>query len=167
MQASFHFKCFREQNGAKVLLDDSRQLMKAPFELLLGKQFVLPAWEDAIRTMTVGEHARFQFPAKLVTKYPSLATVLRKQKMDAEHQAAGHQSHNHHGHSCAGLEMGKKEYRDLYELDGVDLEVEIELVSYVLPMCDISIDIGWRVRAPTSVRIGNCLCPKRQKRFRN
>lgn len=41
------------------MLDDSRKMSLGPFELRLGKKFVLGVWEQMVRTMGVGERAAF------------------------------------------------------------------------------------------------------------
>lgn len=41
------------------LIDDTRVLGLAPFELLIGREFKVPVWEDMVKSMAVGEVARF------------------------------------------------------------------------------------------------------------
>ena len=44
---------------------DNTKKMEKPMELLLGKQFKLEIWEAMLKTMAVGEVAKFTVP-KLV-----------------------------------------------------------------------------------------------------
>ncbi len=47
--------------GSKVI-DDSRTMGTGPFELLIGREFKLCVWEELVRSMRVGEVARFLCP---------------------------------------------------------------------------------------------------------
>ena len=64
-QVIFHFKTFGVSDpqdtdpDADQLIDDTRELGLAPFELLIGREFKVPVWEDMVKSMTVGEVARF------------------------------------------------------------------------------------------------------------
>ena len=61
-------------------LDDTRQLGRGlPFELRLGKQFVIPAWEEAVSQMATGQTTTVTFPETVAQQYVQLATVLRNQ----------------------------------------------------------------------------------------
>ena len=54
----FHYAVFHpgqdptSEDGAAII--SSRNLDIGPFELRIGKQFLMPAWETALRTMLVG-----------------------------------------------------------------------------------------------------------------
>eukprot|EP00051_Salpingoeca_urceolata_P016895 m.227074 g.227074 ORF g.227074 m.227074 type:complete len:343 (-) comp18810_c0_seq8:118-1146(-) len=132
-KASIHFRCLRGDNG--VVLDDSRDLGLGPFELRLGKQFVLPGWETAVRTMHVGELARFEFGPDECKGYAQLATVLRaeaKKKQTKGHadHSDGHDSHDHgRAHCCAGVAAAKQENPDLVALFNIPLVFELELLK--------------------------------------
>jgi len=58
------------------VIDDSRNFKK-PFELLYGKSFKLSCWEECVKTMLVGEIARFSCPAACVADYPTISRSLR------------------------------------------------------------------------------------------
>ena len=49
------------------LIDDTRVLGLAPFELLIGREFKVPVWEDMVQSMAVGEVARFGCAFKVRT----------------------------------------------------------------------------------------------------
>lgn len=66
LQAVFHFRV--ERGDDNRLLDDSRELALGPFELRLGKGFALGVWEDMVKTMSVGEKARFTVKPDVSTK---------------------------------------------------------------------------------------------------
>lgn len=44
-----------------VVIDDSKHYGK-PMELIFGKQFQISVWETCLRTMLIGERARYQVP---------------------------------------------------------------------------------------------------------
>lgn len=54
-----------KENVQECVLDDSRTLGTGPFELLVGRKFKLGIWEDMVKTMRVGEIARFKCPFKV------------------------------------------------------------------------------------------------------
>lgn len=59
------------------MLDDSRKLSK-PMELILGKQFRLPIWEELLKSMCVNEVSRFVISRSLVINYPFISAQYRK-----------------------------------------------------------------------------------------
>jgi FKBP-type peptidyl-prolyl cis-trans isomerase 2 len=80
-KAVFHFKTVRSDTQGVV--DESRALhngkslcatdiahyhatfFQGPFELRFGKKFLLPVWEDAVKTMLLGEISRFHVPSRV------------------------------------------------------------------------------------------------------
>ena len=64
-QAVVHFKTYITSDPKDTdpdpdnLVDDTRTMGIGPFELLIGREFKLPLWEDMIKTMKVGEISRF------------------------------------------------------------------------------------------------------------
>ena len=44
------------------IIDDTRVMGNGPFELLIGREFKLDIWDEMVRTMKVGEVARFICP---------------------------------------------------------------------------------------------------------
>jgi hypothetical protein len=74
-KATFHFIARVHSTG--VLVDDSRTLGKGePFELRIGKQFLLTSWEEAVQTMRVGETAVFEAPASGTPAYVQLVSSV-------------------------------------------------------------------------------------------
>eukprot|EP00730_Choanoeca_flexa_P015590 TRINITY_DN7192_c0_g1_i2.p1 TRINITY_DN7192_c0_g1~~TRINITY_DN7192_c0_g1_i2.p1 ORF type:complete len:331 (+),score=58.40 TRINITY_DN7192_c0_g1_i2:34-1026(+) len=129
-KAVFHFKTFRKDT--ENIVDDSRKMHLGPFELRIGKKFLLPVWEDAVKTMQIGEIARFYVDSHAIESYPQLASVLRREsskKHDNEHgEGHDHHHHGHHGHSCASSVLAS-ENKDLYELFATEVYFELELLS--------------------------------------
>lgn len=69
----FHFRTLQPPDGLSELsveqlpeglkvIDDSRTMGTGPFELLIGREFKLGVWEELVRTMRLGEVARFICP---------------------------------------------------------------------------------------------------------
>lgn len=48
-------------DGDLVVIDDSKHYGK-PMELIFGKQFQISVWETCLRTMLIGERARYRVP---------------------------------------------------------------------------------------------------------
>lgn len=146
-----HFIARRGDTGE--VLDSSRSLALGPFELRIGKKFVLAVWEAAVKTMRLQEVSVFRCAAKVggiflrrsrlkwrhvalltfppcwTTKdckgYVQLATILRQEAHRKRHPG----EHNeHYGHSCAHGHSQLAENQDLQGLEGVGLDFEIELV---------------------------------------
>ena len=44
------------------LIDDSRAMKLPPMELYMGRDFIMPIWEELVKTMKVGEISRFACP---------------------------------------------------------------------------------------------------------
>lgn len=66
------------EDGGQVL-DDSKALNEhKPMELIIGKKFKLEVWEKAIKTMWMGEVAKFSVVKELVYDYPIVAKQLRE-----------------------------------------------------------------------------------------
>ena len=70
VQAVLHFRTFKlQQDGSlekgdleESVIDDTRTMATGPFELLIGREFKLSVWEEMVKTMRVGEIARFICP---------------------------------------------------------------------------------------------------------
>lgn len=129
--------------GAKVMLrfeartkegkelDSTSSLDNGDFELRLGKEFVVPGWEMAVKTMKVGERARFLMKAKHCAGYSQLASVLRREAKNAKDRAAGREVAAHSGGGCCGHAMASQMEgnSDLMEIMGSDLQFEFEILS--------------------------------------
>lgn len=44
------------------LIDDTREMKVPPMELYMGRDFIVPIWEELVKTMKVGEISRFACP---------------------------------------------------------------------------------------------------------
>ena len=70
VQAVLHFRTLKlQQDGSlekgdlgESVVDDTRTMATGPFELLIGREFKLNVWEEMVKTMRVGEIARFRCP---------------------------------------------------------------------------------------------------------
>jgi FKBP-type peptidyl-prolyl cis-trans isomerase 2 len=58
LQALFHWKVSRKDTGE--VLDNSQEMKCGPFDLRMGRKFVMPVWEDMVRTMGLNERALFE-----------------------------------------------------------------------------------------------------------
>eukprot|EP00729_Bicosta_minor_P002285 gene2285-3995_t len=135
-KASIHFIARVRETGK--VIDDTRLLSGgAPFELRLGKKFLIPSWEEAVRTMRVGETAVFQAPATITPQYAQLAAILRRQSRKAAAAAeAGHghghgkgHDHDHEEHGCSCAMSATPDDIELHKLVGTALDFELELVQ--------------------------------------
>uniref|UniRef100_A0A8C2HM25 peptidylprolyl isomerase n=1 Tax=Cyprinus carpio TaxID=7962 RepID=A0A8C2HM25_CYPCA len=92
-----------------TVLDDSRTMggRSKPMELILGKKFKLPVWEQVVTTMREGEIADFTCDVKHTALYPLVSLSLRnishgKDPLEGQRHCCGiAQVHSHHsmGHS--------------------------------------------------------------------
>lgn len=70
VQILFHFRTLKlavdgsgdGDSTHERVIDDTRVLGTGPFELLIGRDFKLAVWEEMVKTMAVGEVARFTCP---------------------------------------------------------------------------------------------------------
>eukprot|EP00123_Amoebidium_parasiticum_P020417 comp4955_c0_seq1/m.1048 comp4955_c0_seq1/g.1048 ORF comp4955_c0_seq1/g.1048 comp4955_c0_seq1/m.1048 type:complete len:461 (-) comp4955_c0_seq1:324-1706(-) len=74
-KATFHFRALLPDG---TVIDDSRRPGWTPFDLRLGKKFILDAWEATVKTMKLGEVAQIQCDASRCAAYPQLALVMRR-----------------------------------------------------------------------------------------
>ncbi|XP_051558955.1 AH receptor-interacting protein [Myxocyprinus asiaticus] len=87
-----------------TLLDDSRSMgdRSKPMELILGKKFKLPVWEQVVTTMREGEVAEFTCDVKHTALYPMVSLSLRnisrgKDPLEGQRHCCGiAQVHSHH-----------------------------------------------------------------------
>ncbi|XP_016336849.1 AH receptor-interacting protein [Sinocyclocheilus anshuiensis] len=92
-----------------TVLDDSRTMggQSKPMELILGKKFKLPVWEQVVTTMREGEIAEFTCDVMHTALYPLVSRSLRnishgKDPLEGQRHCCGiAQVHSHHsmGHS--------------------------------------------------------------------
>lgn len=122
-KAVFHFRTYINDNE-KTLLDDSR-IWDEPFELILGHEFQLVAWELAVRSMRPGERARFTCSNEKSIGYAKLSKTLRdiqKQKIDKDFVARK---------SCCGSQSTG--YADLDNITGASLIFEFDMLTVQQP----------------------------------
>uniref|UniRef100_A0A3B1JQ00 peptidylprolyl isomerase n=1 Tax=Astyanax mexicanus TaxID=7994 RepID=A0A3B1JQ00_ASTMX len=87
-----------------TVLDDSRTMggKSKPMELILGKKFKLPVWEQVIITMKEGEVSDFTCDVKHTSLYPLVSQSLRnisagKDPLEGQRHCCGiAQVHSHH-----------------------------------------------------------------------
>ncbi|XP_051747101.1 AH receptor-interacting protein [Ctenopharyngodon idella] len=87
-----------------TVLDDSRTMggHSKPMELILGKKFKLPVWEQVVTTMREGEIAEFTCDVKHTALYPMVSLSLRnisqgKDPLEGQRHCCGvAQVHAHH-----------------------------------------------------------------------
>ncbi|XP_053207595.1 AH receptor-interacting protein-like [Panonychus citri] len=132
-KAIFHFQTIRIINGEEKIIDDSRKLGK-PMELLIGKKFKLEIWESLVKTMRIGEVARFHCRAATVLNYPFVSKQFRKFASNSGNQRENdHGDHSHESH-CCGMALQKSiGHDDLDELikSPSDLDFIIELIDVI------------------------------------
>lgn len=128
-KASIHWIARVRETGR--VIDDTRTLGEgAPFDLRLGKKFLIPSWEEAVRTMHVGETAVFQAPVSVTPQYAQLAAVMRRQSKKLA-AAAANPDHNHDNDTAQGCSCAMSATPDdieLHKLVGTALDFELELV---------------------------------------
>uniref|UniRef100_T1J6F3 peptidylprolyl isomerase n=1 Tax=Strigamia maritima TaxID=126957 RepID=T1J6F3_STRMM len=128
-KVTFHFRT-QKQDEAETILDDSRQLGK-PMEIFIGKKFKMEAWEQCVKTMRIGEVARFSVAKSLVATYPWVSNVIRK--------ALGNQKDTPQptSHCCGGM-MAFQNENNSSSIDSLmnkpePLTFTIELLKAELP----------------------------------
>ncbi|CAF1221555.1 unnamed protein product [Rotaria sp. Silwood1] len=131
MKIFFHFLT-TTQDG--TVIDDSRKYKK-PMEITLGHKFKLDCWETCLKTMRLGEIAKFSVDKELIGVYPAVAKQIRdyyKNQMK-EHK----HDDNHENHHCCGfmaLEQGLG-HQDLDKLmrHPEPLDFTFELIKVLRP----------------------------------
>ena len=106
-------------------------------ELLLGRSFRLPVLERMVRSMRVGEVARFpRLPMHLTREYPLFATQYRAfaRSKGGNCPAAANDGENRRQHRCCGSTAGKDVSTghpdlDAWAKDPQPLTFTIELLS--------------------------------------
>ncbi|CAF1049444.1 unnamed protein product [Adineta steineri] len=105
MKIFFHFLTTTEDG---TVIDDSRKYNK-PMEITLGHKFKLDCWESCLKTMRLGEIAKFSVDKDLISVYPAVSKQIRdyyKNQMKP-HKHGDDDDHEHH-HCCGfmALEQG-------------------------------------------------------------
>lgn len=101
----FHFKTVVCEDG--TVIDDSKQLNpNKPMELIIGKKFKLEVWEKAIKTMWLGEVAKFTVAKEIIGNYPIAAKQLREYyKKTCNTKQCGHDHANEPRQHCCGFNL--------------------------------------------------------------
>ncbi|XP_062386708.1 AH receptor-interacting protein [Sardina pilchardus] len=116
-----------------TMLDDSRtpECHNKPMELIMGKKFKLPVWEQIVTTMREGEISEFTCEVKHTALYPLMSQSLRniragKDPLEGQRHCCGiAQIHSHHSTG----------YHDLDDLQAnpQPLVFTIELLQVLTP----------------------------------
>eukprot|EP00043_Microstomoeca_roanoka_P017269 m.179894 g.179894 ORF g.179894 m.179894 type:complete len:190 (-) comp16605_c0_seq5:129-698(-) len=129
-KAVIHFKAMNNSTGA--VLDDTREMFTGPFELRIGKKFLIDEWETVVKSMTIGERCAFDASDDAVQVYPQLARVLRKESEKKHAEAHGHEYHDAGPtHGCFHHVAHDLHNTDLLELGPGLLSMEFELLSVI------------------------------------
>lgn len=133
-ETKIHFKYHVSIAETGKVLDDSDELWKKPFELVTGKEFKLPYWEEGLKSMRMGEISEYFVPKASAYTYPKVTQQLRdialRKHEDPDYRAPSS--------GCCGLqESGKIKtgYCDLDHLleDPKDLKMRFEIVKVERP----------------------------------
>ncbi|KAJ3161453.1 hypothetical protein HDU86_007235 [Geranomyces michiganensis] len=107
-----------------------------PFELRIGYKFSVTAMELAVKSMRVGEKARFLCMPQYCEGYVQLAKVLKQEKENRANALKGLPPRPaQSGGGCCAHSMREEmeAHSDLAELHGVPLEFEIDLLEVLPP----------------------------------
>eukprot|EP00043_Microstomoeca_roanoka_P017268 m.179890 g.179890 ORF g.179890 m.179890 type:complete len:286 (-) comp16605_c0_seq4:150-1007(-) len=119
-------------NSTGAVLDDTREMFTGPFELRIGKKFLIDEWETVVKSMTIGERCAFDASDDAVQVYPQLARVLRKESEKKHAEAHGHEYHDAGPtHGCFHHVAHDLHNTDLLELGPGLLSMEFELLSVI------------------------------------
>eukprot|EP00158_Paraphelidium_tribonemae_P002804 Partr_v1_DN25688_c0_g1_i1_m4655 putative aryl hydrocarbon receptor interacting len=115
----------RVDPNRRTCIGDSRKWDGEPFELRLGKGFSVKAFEFAVRTMRIGERAKFYCTAEYSEAYIQLEAILRRERQKDPNSPQVR-------HSCCAAGVDFENSKDLYDLYGCPMEMELELVRVVM-----------------------------------
>ncbi|KAJ3105821.1 hypothetical protein HDU97_007465 [Phlyctochytrium planicorne] len=121
------------QKPVRRKISDSRNFDEKPFEMRCGLGFSVPAMEKCIKTMKIGERARFLCLPEECEGYAQLESVLRQEKKNKELIAKGLPPQKMFGCCAHATAEDAEANKDLLLLVGSPLEFEIELVSVQEP----------------------------------
>lgn len=76
---TFHFQTIRLKENGEIsnVIDDSEKIGQ-PMELILGKKFKMPVWEECLKSMAVHEVSEFTIKKKFVDAYPLVSKSYRE-----------------------------------------------------------------------------------------
>lgn len=118
-KCTFHFCAKRLSTDADEpdgVIDDSRKLSR-PMELLIGKEFKLPVWEQCLKSMKVGEVAEFIIHKSLLDSY----TLVSQSYRSFAGRGAPHRRR------CCGMTTDEKYTTGHADLDKL-VEKQVDLV---------------------------------------
>lgn len=122
------------QKPVRTLISDSTKNDPInPFELRIGYNFSVTAMEISVKSLKVGEKARFLCMPQYCDGFAQLETVMRQEKMNRDLRDAGKVPLNFSGCSAHMSEDYVTLTKGLEESIGVPMEFEIELVSIEEP----------------------------------
>ncbi|CAF1302357.1 unnamed protein product [Adineta ricciae] len=132
MKIFFHFLTTTEDG---TVIDDSRKYKK-PMEITFGHKFKLECWETCLKTMRLGEIAKFSVDKDLVSVYPAVAKQIRDyyRTQMPEHK---HDDDHHEHHHCCGF-MALEQGLGHEDLDKImrqpqSLDFTFELIKVLRP----------------------------------
>jgi len=129
-------------HGERECLESSDRLAQGSFELRVGREFLVEAWEKCLKTMKLGEKARFVCSALMSVGTEKLIKVLRDEAKKK------HQMTNEAGASAGGianaceevycncsfaLQQMYEDNPDLLYMQGKQMEFEFELKEFLAP----------------------------------
>eukprot|EP00055_Hartaetosiga_balthica_P008974 m.34689 g.34689 ORF g.34689 m.34689 type:complete len:333 (+) comp6548_c0_seq2:97-1095(+) len=126
-KAMVHFKTVNMQTGE--IVDSSEDMYLGALDLRIGKKFLMSQWEDAVKTMQLGEVSRFEATKDSVLNYAQFGRVYRD--ASRKKHAEDHGEHYHSpAHGCCAHMVENDKDADLYALHpGVPLAFEFKLVG--------------------------------------
>ncbi|XP_015930296.1 AH receptor-interacting protein isoform X2 [Parasteatoda tepidariorum] len=125
----FHFQTqtIDKDGELKDIIDDSKKINR-PMEIILGKQFKMPIWEECLKSMRTEEVAEFRVEKNLVDAYPLVSKSFR--------EFAGISQNTKKGHCCGMMAyaegVGHSDLDNLIRLPS-DLAFTLELLKVELP----------------------------------
>ncbi|KAJ3372177.1 hypothetical protein HDU91_004320, partial [Kappamyces sp. JEL0680] len=117
----------------RTLISDSRKNDENPFELRIGYSFSVQAMEICIKSMKLGERARFLCMPKYVEGFIQLETLMRQEKLNRTLKAQGKPPLSMSGCSAHISPEMMQLSQDLDVAIGVPLEFEFELLAVQEP----------------------------------
>lgn len=121
-------------NGDTQFIETSQALGQGPFEMRVGREFLVAAWELCLRTMTLGEKARFICSSRLGVGSEKLIKVLREEAAAAQARAAGEKAIEEQPCYCTmGMEKMYTEHPDLMSMNveqSKEFVLEFEMASF-------------------------------------
>ncbi|KAJ3105786.1 hypothetical protein HDU96_008443 [Phlyctochytrium bullatum] len=122
-----------ESKPVKRRISSSRDYDEKPFEMRVGLGFSVPCLEKCVKTMKVGERAKFLCLPEECEGYAQLESVLRQEKRNKELIAKGEPPMKMFGCCAHARAEDAEANKDILYLVNSPLEFEIELVSVQEP----------------------------------